>query len=238
MWLDLDSIPPTPEWLDRILHGIESADSFIFVISPDSVASEVCVAVELAHAVTCGKRIVPIRARETPRDAIPPPVSARQWIDFADGSSRPEALGQLDWALAADLEWMQQHTWLLGLASNWHGRGRDPSALLAGRAMADAVEWLNAAEGHHDPQVTPLHRDFIGASQRNQELLDAVASVAHGEALVRNEQPHRARTDFETARASSAGGGSARYWQSSGSGPPAGPPLSRTCGSPHTTCPS
>jgi len=199
VWLDLDSIPPTSEWLDRILRGIESADSFIFVISPDSVASEVCVAVELAHAVTCGKRIISVRARRTPHAAIPAAVSARQWIDFADESSHTAAFTQLEWSLAADLEWLQQHTWLLGLAANWDGRRRDPSALLAGRALADAVEWLQGADDHHDPEVTPLHRDFITASQRNQELLDAVASVTHGEALVRNEQPQRARAEFESA---------------------------------------
>ena len=41
-WADWQDIPPTADWLAEIYHGIEAADSFLFIISPDSVASEIC----------------------------------------------------------------------------------------------------------------------------------------------------------------------------------------------------
>jgi len=35
-WADWQDIPPTADWLAEIYSGIEAADTFLFVISPDS----------------------------------------------------------------------------------------------------------------------------------------------------------------------------------------------------------
>ncbi len=55
-WVDWQDIPPTADWLAEIYTGIENADTFVFVITPDSIASEIC-GLEVAHAV--GVRVVP-----------------------------------------------------------------------------------------------------------------------------------------------------------------------------------
>ena len=34
-WADWQDIPPTDDWLAEIYGGIEAADSFLFIISPD-----------------------------------------------------------------------------------------------------------------------------------------------------------------------------------------------------------
>jgi TIR domain len=49
-WVDLDDIPPSAEWLKEVFAGIEGSDTFVFVISPDSVRSDVC-NLELRHAL-------------------------------------------------------------------------------------------------------------------------------------------------------------------------------------------
>ena len=49
-WADWQDIPPTADWLAEIYSGIEAANTFLFVISPDSVASEICT-LEIEHAV-------------------------------------------------------------------------------------------------------------------------------------------------------------------------------------------
>jgi hypothetical protein len=59
VWVDLEDIPPSAEWLDEIRRGIEGAASVVFVLSPDSATSEVCKQ-ELAFADEGNKRIVPI----------------------------------------------------------------------------------------------------------------------------------------------------------------------------------
>ena len=49
-WVDWQDIPLTAQWWQEIQRGIEAADSFVFIISPDSIASEVC-RDELEHAI-------------------------------------------------------------------------------------------------------------------------------------------------------------------------------------------
>ena len=59
VWVDWESIPPGVDWLEQIFRGIEEADAFIFLIGPESIASEVC-KVEIARAALNNKRIISI----------------------------------------------------------------------------------------------------------------------------------------------------------------------------------
>ena len=61
-WIDWKSIPKGEDWEQEIYRGIEEADAFLFLVSPDSVASEMCNK-EIDHAVANGKRILPIVIR-------------------------------------------------------------------------------------------------------------------------------------------------------------------------------
>src|SRR5689334_23360117 len=59
-WVDWEGIPLTsPNWWLEIKAGIEAADSFVFIMSPDSMASVVC-NMELDYAIELHKRIVPV----------------------------------------------------------------------------------------------------------------------------------------------------------------------------------
>src|SRR6266487_5458723 len=58
-WIDWKSIPKGEDWEQEIYRGIEEADAFLFLISSDSVISQMCNK-EIAHAVQNGKRILPI----------------------------------------------------------------------------------------------------------------------------------------------------------------------------------
>src|SRR6266704_1151065 len=59
VWVDWEDIPPASDWLDQIFQGIEGSDAFIFLVSPNSAASEVC-KVEIGHAAKNNKRIIPV----------------------------------------------------------------------------------------------------------------------------------------------------------------------------------
>lgn len=59
MWVDWQDIPLTADWWKEICTGIEAADNFIFIISPESVRSKVCFD-EIQRAVVHHKRIVPV----------------------------------------------------------------------------------------------------------------------------------------------------------------------------------
>src|ERR1700730_3097518 len=58
-WVDWEGIRPTEEFMQAIYGAIEAADTFIFVLTPDSVVSVVCRR-EIAHAAEHNKRLVPI----------------------------------------------------------------------------------------------------------------------------------------------------------------------------------
>ena len=83
-WVDWKSIPKGEDWEQEIYRGIEEADAFLFLISPDSVASEMCNK-EIAHAVKNGKRILPIVVRNADPEIIHPEISKRNWIFCREG---------------------------------------------------------------------------------------------------------------------------------------------------------
>ncbi len=41
-WVDWEGIPLSSDWMSEISAAIEGGDAFIFVISPDSLKSQVC----------------------------------------------------------------------------------------------------------------------------------------------------------------------------------------------------
>ncbi|MBV5349753.1 toll/interleukin-1 receptor domain-containing protein, partial [bacterium] len=47
VWVDWEDIPPAVGWLDQILQGIERADAFMFLVSPDSAISEVAITIDI-----------------------------------------------------------------------------------------------------------------------------------------------------------------------------------------------
>jgi predicted regulator of Ras-like GTPase activity (Roadblock/LC7/MglB family) len=78
VWVDLDEIVPSTVWMEEIKTAIANADSVIFVITPDSVASQVC-GLELQDAVELSKRIVPVIIRDTPVQDVPAPLPDIDW---------------------------------------------------------------------------------------------------------------------------------------------------------------
>src|SRR5215204_3756308 len=78
-WIDEEDIPLTTEWQKEVFAGIESADTFAFIISPDSIESNFC-RMELVHAVQNNKRLAPIWHRDVEdEEVIPPELRSHQW---------------------------------------------------------------------------------------------------------------------------------------------------------------
>src|SRR5512138_777015 len=95
VWVDWESIPPASDWLEQIFRGIEEADAFIFLISPDSIASEVC-KVEIGRAAQNNKRIIPIVLRDVnPKDTVEN-IAKLNWtfMRFEHRHQRPLTQGQ------------------------------------------------------------------------------------------------------------------------------------------------
>src|SRR5208283_1976943 len=127
-WVDWGDIPPTAEWEKEIQTGIETANTFLFVISPHSVVSSKCEQ-ELALATKYNKKVVPVLLQQVSPLDLPAALAAIQWIGF-DNSDSDGNLLKLIAALDMDLDWWRAHTRLLVRAIEWDGKGRDGSFLL------------------------------------------------------------------------------------------------------------
>jgi hypothetical protein len=120
-WVDWNDIPPSAEWLSEILRAIENSHAFVFVLTPDSASSQVCV-LEAAHAIKHNKRIVVLMRRPGDLDQLPRRLSEIQWVPFDDDASFENSLLQVIRAVQTDALWLQRHTNLTILASLWERR--------------------------------------------------------------------------------------------------------------------
>lgn len=163
VWVDVDDIPLTAEWMTEIRAGIDAAEAFCFVLSPDSATSPVC-RKELAHAVARGKRIIPILYRDVEPTEVPAAVAALNWVRFGAGDDQQRALASLLGAMETDLEWVRSHTRLLRRASEWDDHERDRSYLLRGGDLADAERWLTGGVDR-EPVPTQLQIGYVVSSR-------------------------------------------------------------------------
>ncbi|HVP50234.1 MAG TPA: TIR domain-containing protein [Candidatus Bathyarchaeia archaeon] len=179
-WVDWKDIPLTAEWQQEILRNIEAADNFIFVISPDSVASVNC-RKEIDHAVANHKRMVPIYFRAVADDAIPETLGRFQRLDFDDSSQFYAKFETLITALDTDLPWTQAHTRLLTRAKEWERESSDRSFLLHGKDLREAEQWI-AKSADREPKPTTLQSQYILASRqsatRTQRIIIGGVAVA------------------------------------------------------------
>jgi WD40 repeat protein len=215
VWVDWEDIPPASQWEQDIDDNIDAADSFVFVISGSSLASQYC-AGELRHAGERGKRIVPIACDGADPAQAPEGLRQLNWIWCRTDDERSPAFAKVLDALDTDLDWARAHTRLLVRAVEWDAR-RDSSLLLRGRDLEDAQEQL-AANAGKEPVPTELQREYVlasrRASKRRQRVvlgsvsLALVVSVSLGVValLQRNSANERARIARSQAFAAQAVG--------------------------------
>jgi formylglycine-generating enzyme required for sulfatase activity len=176
-WVDWEGIPLTsPNWWSEIKTGIEGADNFVLILSPDSMASVVC-NMELDYAIDLNKRIVPVIYRDvetrdafasiadfTPDEAMEerlagkdPLIIARDnwqrlshinWVFFRDEDDFDAAFETLVTTVDTDLEYVKAHTRYLIRAQEWERENQRADLLLFGGEIDRAEAWLQKAEGY------------------------------------------------------------------------------------------
>lgn len=182
-WVDLKDIPFTGVWEQEIYSAIEKSDVCVFVITPDSIKSEVC-AKELAHAVAHNKKLVPIVRRDCDPVAAPPALATLNWLFFRESDDFKKSFTDLLKVFDTDLDWVKAHTRLLVRAKEWSLDRRDTSSLLRGSDLKEGESWLFEATGKEPPPTT-LHTEYLTASRkaatRRQRVL--ISGVAAGLAV-------------------------------------------------------
>ncbi len=167
-WVDWKSIPKGEQFQAEIYRGIEEANVFLYLLSPDAVQSYFCTE-ELEHAAKNGKRILPIVIVDTDASVIHPEISKRNWIFCRDGKdSFDQALEEIRETIHTDYDWLVYHTKLQVKALDW-GQTNDSSRLLRGRELRESEERFAIIGDHVDPQPTKLQREYILASQISED---------------------------------------------------------------------
>ena len=176
-WIDWQSIPKGEKWLQEIHHGIEEADAFLFLISPDAVESENCNK-EIEHAVKNHKRIIPLVVRDAELNTIPSPIAERNWIFCRYEQDKPDitiddfgtAIEEIRKTIDTDYEWLKFHTKLQTKALEWERNSGEESFLLNGKELQDVANIFVANAGK-DPAPTELQRQYLLTSQEYEENL-------------------------------------------------------------------
>ena len=183
-WIDWQDIPPTADWWAEVEAGIESSDTFVFVISPDSVASKVCNR-EVDHAAANNKLIVPIVRRDGFNSAeIHRALSKHHWLYFREKDEFEEAFASLVHVLDIDLAHIKAHTRLLVKTLEWEKKQRRDDLLMRGDDLVEAEQWLDKSiQKTLEPALTEQQKTYIAKSREvedaNQRLMLAGQRARH-----------------------------------------------------------
>ena len=181
VWIDTQGIGDGEVFPEAIRHAIEQSDAFVFVITPESVASRYCEA-EVEYAQQLQKRVVPVLRELVEDDGLPEAIRVRNWIPYTPDVDAAAASERLVAALDTDLEHTHAHTRWLVKALDWESHKRDTSFLLRGGELAEAEAWLAGVGDDTEPAPTALQREYLyasrGASSRRQRLVVLMSVVA------------------------------------------------------------
>lgn len=162
-YIDRQDIAPGEDWERRLAGLISEADSIVYIVSPDSLASKNC-AVELQQGLELRKRILPVVWRPIDDALAPPDLKRLNYIFFSgDGRTFAAGLSELAEALRTDMDWIREHTRLAELAGRWTARGHGGDLLLRGSDIDAALAW-QAGKPITAPAITDDQADFIKAS--------------------------------------------------------------------------
>src|SRR5688572_11380197 len=168
IWIDWEDIEYAEDWWQKICAGIDGADIFVFVITPDSVRSKVC-RDEIDYAATQNKRIVPVLRADVIDDGdkaqIHPSILRHNWLPFGDHDPFDKSFGDLIKTIEADPDYVRMHTRLLLRAREWSDANKRKSLLLRDADMKAAESWLTRGVGK-EPGPTTLQAEYIAASRK------------------------------------------------------------------------
>lgn len=166
-WVDWEGIPLSSDWMAEITAAIESGDAFVFVISPDSLKSQICQN-ELELGIKNNKKIIPVLYREPEkRQKMHPKLASTNWVYMRPRKDDFKAtIPQLVSAIQTDLGWVQQHTRLLERSTEWERKNKNNSYLLQGDDLENGEKWMTESTQHNSREVVPLQAEYISTSRK------------------------------------------------------------------------
>jgi formylglycine-generating enzyme required for sulfatase activity len=162
--IDRTEIFAFEDWWKRIEALIGRADTVVFVLSPDAVASDVALK-EVAYAASLNKRFAPVVCKPVADSAVPEALRRLNFIFFDDPARFEGNADALATALQTDIGWMRRHTELGEAARRWAGAGLPNGLLLRSPVLEEAEAWI-AYRPHGAPPPTEETQKFIAESRK------------------------------------------------------------------------
>jgi hypothetical protein len=180
VFIDRHEITAPEEWWKRIETLITQADTIVFVLSPDSLASKYAQK-EISFATSLNKRFAPIVYRRVDGQLVPEALAKINYIFFDDEAKFEASADRLARALRIDITWVRLHTEFGGAARQWSVANRPNGLLLRSPLLEEAEHWI-AARPEGAPVPTEETRTFIedsrAATTRRRNIL--MASLTFG----------------------------------------------------------
>lgn len=159
-WVDWKSIAKGEKFEREIQQGIEKAEVFLFLVSPNSVQSKWCIR-EIDHAVKNGKRILPIVINDADPTNIPLEISSRNWIFCREEQDDfNKAIEEIHNTIHTDYEWLRYHTDLQLKALKWK-RMQKSYLLLKREEIQEVSRHLEDSNTQKDPLPTRLQYEYL-----------------------------------------------------------------------------
>jgi hypothetical protein len=179
VFIDRHGISALEEWWKRIETLLTKADTVVFVLSPDSVASKFALR-EVDFAASLNKRFAPIVYRRVDKEAVPEALAKLNYIFFDDETRFDESADKLARALRIDIAWIRRHTEFGEAARQWSAANKANGYLLRSPLLEDAERWI-AARPEGAPAPTEETQTFIqqsraAATRRRNVLAAALVS--------------------------------------------------------------
>ncbi len=163
-WVDWQGIDYSTKWWEEICSGIDNANNFVFIISPEAINSKYCHD-EITYAREHGKRIIPFVYIEIDEDKWQHQPLTQQALDnwsylktlqliyFPPLNDLDKAVAILIATADKDPDYVRVHTELLASSLAWLNAGKSPGFLLRDERLINAENWLKKASiGDKDPK--------------------------------------------------------------------------------------
>ena len=173
-WQHDHDIQEGSDFARSIEHGIETADNFLYFLSPASVQSEYCQK-ELAHALQYNKRIIPLLIKPTSTQNLPKSIRTLQHIDLTQGIHIDPLLK----ILRLNRIYYEQHKILLARAIKWQQENKKTTFLLRGHNLSNALIWLRLNNDRTEHAPTTQHQALITASEAAKGQLDTEVFISY-----------------------------------------------------------
>jgi formylglycine-generating enzyme required for sulfatase activity len=162
--IDREEIYAFEDWWKRLQALISSADTVVFVLSPDAVASREALR-EIEYAASLNKRFAPIVCRRVEDSAVPEGLRRLNFIFFDDPAQFEASADKLGAALQTDIAWIRRHTEFGDTAHRWVEAARPGGMLLRPPVLDQAEAWL-AFRPAGAPAPTAETEAFIAQSRK------------------------------------------------------------------------